>query len=256
LFQEAHAILVLTQLFGIGIGQAGSDTLFDIVLFECQPPRSWDHLTGSSATVMGPPLDPPPPAVNQLGWTPLSAREGVPHGIQGRIGDAGQRGAATVVARGRGLRSIAAEHQTQGPLSQAPQAPALKSGPGQVGAGSSQRDRGERGRSGARADGNRRCGVQILESPIEPGRCRSGLIGSHQGRNTLQLDQSPPPMVATRSMAKCIRLVQSGTRTSVPHSRTNRTPAIHEPRRSSWRQSRLSRTESGLLALIEPTPLT
>ena len=30
------------------------------------------------------------------------------------------------------------------------------------------------------------CGVQILESPIELGQCRSGLIGSYQSRNAVR----------------------------------------------------------------------
>jgi hypothetical protein len=59
---------------------------------------------------MGPPLDPPPPGRKPTRLvTPLSAREGMPHGIHGGIGDPGQRGAATEVARGRG----AAVHRRQ-----------------------------------------------------------------------------------------------------------------------------------------------
>jgi hypothetical protein len=62
------------------------------------------------------------------------------------------------------------------------------------------------------------CGVQILPSPIELGQCRSGLIGSYQSTNTLQVDQSPPTMVEIRSMAKCIRPVHSRIRINMPRT--------------------------------------
>ena len=61
---------------------------------------SFRHRHGTTLPpVMGPPLNPPMPAGNQLGWAPRSATEGVPDGIQGGISDAGQRSTSTVASR-------------------------------------------------------------------------------------------------------------------------------------------------------------